>query len=58
LPFIIADIFFRLAALIGFRPGDFFETGATFLGSGLASALPTKRLFWLVQPDSYADLLK
>jgi hypothetical protein len=36
LAFIIADNFFRMAALIGFRPVDFFATGATFLGSGLA----------------------
>jgi hypothetical protein len=47
LTFIIADIFFRLAALIAFRPVDFFETGATFPGSGLTFCLPTKRLFWL-----------
>jgi hypothetical protein len=36
LTLIIADNFFLMAALIGFRPVDFFETGATFLGSGLA----------------------
>ncbi len=47
LTFIIADIFFRLAALIAFRPVDFFETGATFLGSGLTFCFATKRLFWL-----------
>jgi len=31
--FIMADNFFRMAALIGFRPAVFFWPGATFLGT-------------------------
>jgi hypothetical protein len=33
--FIIADNFFRIAALIGFRPVVFLETAVLFLGPGL-----------------------
>jgi hypothetical protein len=33
--FIIADNFFRMAALIGLRAVDFFATGLAALGSGL-----------------------
>jgi hypothetical protein len=33
--FIIADNFFRMAALIGFRAVDFFEAGLAALGAGL-----------------------
>jgi hypothetical protein len=33
--FIIADNFFRMAALIGLRPVVFLETAAPFLGPGL-----------------------
>ena len=35
LAFIIADNFFRMAGLMGFRPADFLETRVTFLGADL-----------------------
>jgi hypothetical protein len=40
--FIIADNFFRMAALIGLRPVVFLETGVTFSVQTCLSVLPTR----------------
>jgi hypothetical protein len=53
--FIIADNFFRMAALIGLRAADFLETGVAFLRSGFPFCFAP---VLVGQPLSWPELLR